>query len=62
MILEVATLEVRAGQEPEFEIAFREACAIIASMPGYISHDLRCYVEKRNPCVQPACRGALRDR
>ena len=62
MILEVATLDVRAGQEPEFEIAFRKASAIIASMPGYVSHDLRRCVEKRNPWVQPASRGALRDR
>lgn len=34
MILEVATLDVRLGQETDFEIAFREASAIIAGMPG----------------------------
>ena len=43
MILEVAVLNVRAGQEAEFEIAFREASAIISSMKGHLSHELqRC--------------------
>ena len=43
MILEVATLDVRPGQEADFEVAFREALAIISSMPGCVSHELlRC--------------------
>lgn len=43
MILEIAPLEVRAGQSPVFEDAFRKAQAIISSMPGYLSHELvRC--------------------
>jgi len=43
MILEVAILDVRPGQEARFEAAFAEAQAIIASMPGYLSHQLqRC--------------------
>ena len=43
MILEVAMLQVREGQEREFECAFEKAQSIIASMPGYISHELqRC--------------------
>lgn len=43
MILEVAPLRVREGRSAEFEAAFREAQAIIASMPGYLSHELgRC--------------------
>ena len=43
MILEVAILNVRAGESAYFEQAFSEAQAIIASMPGYISHQLlRC--------------------
>ena len=43
MILEVAVLNVRAGQEAEFEIAFREASTIISSMKGHLSHELqRC--------------------
>ena len=48
MILEVATLDVRPGQEAAFEHAFAEASAIIASMPGYIAHELQRCVEKQN--------------
>ena len=48
MILEVATLDVRPGQEADFECAFAEASLIIASMPGYVSHDLQRCVEKQN--------------
>ena len=43
MILEVAVLNVRAGDSANFERAFAEAQAIIAAMPGYRSHQLlRC--------------------
>ena len=43
MILEVAVLDVKPRQEAEFEAAFGEAQQIIASMPGYVSHQLqRC--------------------
>ncbi len=45
MILEVAILNVREGSSDAFEAAFREASAIIASMPGYHSHELRRCVE-----------------
>lgn len=44
MILEAALLQVRPGQSAAFEAAFREAQAIIASMPGYRAHELqRCF-------------------
>ena len=46
MILEVAVLDVRPGQTAEFEAAFREAQSIIASMPGYLSHQLQRCVER----------------
>ncbi|HEY1075246.1 MAG TPA: antibiotic biosynthesis monooxygenase [Fontimonas sp.] len=43
MILEIAMLNVRPGQSTEFEAAFSQAQRIIASMPGYVSHQLqRC--------------------
>jgi heme-degrading monooxygenase HmoA len=43
MILEVAMLNVRPGQGGDFETAFAEAQSIIASMPGYLGHELqRC--------------------
>jgi heme-degrading monooxygenase HmoA len=48
MILEVAILKVRAGADDAFESAFREASAIIVSMPGYVSHELRRCVETSN--------------
>ena len=38
MIVEVAVLDVRAGQEQPFEEAFAEAQHIITGMPGYLSH------------------------
>ena len=43
MILEVAILNIRAGQTEQFEKAFQQSAAIIASIPGYGSHELqRC--------------------
>ena len=51
MILEVATLDVRPGQVAAFETAFREASAIISSMPGYLSHELQRCLEKPNRYV-----------
>ena len=45
MILETAVLDVKTGQAGDFEAAFREASAIIASMPGYLSHELHRCVE-----------------
>ncbi|UCE85333.1 MAG: antibiotic biosynthesis monooxygenase [Deltaproteobacteria bacterium] len=43
MILEAAMLNVVRGREAEFENTFRHASRIIASMPGYLSHELqRC--------------------
>ncbi len=41
MILEVAILNVIPNQEQDFEIAFAKASGIIASMAGYISHQLQ---------------------
>jgi len=48
MILEVAPLRIRAGQSAEFEAAFRSAQRIIMSMPGYLSHELRRCLERRD--------------
>lgn len=45
MILEVAVLNVRAGQESAFEAAFAVASPIIASTQGYISHQLQRSIE-----------------
>ena len=45
MILEVAILNIKAGQIAEFEAAFQQASPLIASMPGYISHELQKCLE-----------------
>lgn len=45
MILEVAILDIKAGQEKEFEISFAKAQDIIASMPGYVAHQLQRNIE-----------------
>ncbi|ADT89134.1 antibiotic biosynthesis monooxygenase [Vibrio sp. Vb2880] len=43
MILEVAVLDVKPEQEAQFEQSFAQAQQIIASMAGYVSHQLqRC--------------------
>jgi heme-degrading monooxygenase HmoA len=46
VILEAAPLQVKPGRSGEFEAAFREAEAIIASMPGYLSHELQRCLER----------------
>ena len=50
-VLEVALLKVLAGQENDFEIAFRSAQAIIAASPGFLSHQLRRCVERPNQYI-----------
>ena len=48
MILEAAILNIIPGREAEFESAFKQASPIIASMKGYISHQLQHCVEASN--------------
>ncbi len=48
MILEVAILDVKQGQEEEFELTFKKAQKIISSMQGYVSHQLQKCIEKDN--------------
>ncbi len=48
MILEVAILNVKAGQAADFEVAFATASPIIASMKGYRRHELRRCLESAN--------------
>ncbi|GAB3242986.1 antibiotic biosynthesis monooxygenase family protein [Chitinimonas naiadis] len=51
MILEVAMLSVQPGQSTAFEAAFRQAQAIIASMQGYLSHELQRCLERDDQYV-----------
>lgn len=48
MLLEVAILDVRKGEERNFELAFSLAQKILSSMKGYISHQLKKCIEKLN--------------
>lgn len=48
MVLEVARLDVRAGETAAFEEAFGVAGPIIASMPGYERHELRRCCERES--------------
>lgn len=45
MILEVAILNIRPGQNTLFETAFAQAQTIISASPGYIAHQLQKCVE-----------------
>ena len=38
-------MQIRPGQEADFETTFAQASPIIASMPGYIEHELRRSLE-----------------
>ena len=46
MILEVAVLNIKKGQEDMFQAAFKKAENIISSIDGYISHSLQKCIEK----------------
>jgi heme-degrading monooxygenase HmoA len=48
MILEVAILDVKSDLTEDFESAFKVASKIIASMSGYISHELQGCLETKN--------------
>jgi heme-degrading monooxygenase HmoA len=48
VITEQAVLDVKPGQERDFESAFAEAKALIASMPGFESLQLHRCIEQSN--------------
>lgn len=47
MVLEVAIMKIKPEAMSRFEAVFPKAAAIIASVPGYISHELVRCVETR---------------
>jgi heme-degrading monooxygenase HmoA len=51
MTLELAILDVRAGQADAFEAAFADAKSIISSMPGFVSLQLQRCVENADRYV-----------
>lgn len=48
MILEVAILDVKQGQEKQFETDFSIAGKYIRSIKGYLSHSLKKCIEQQN--------------
>ncbi|NBU65412.1 MAG: antibiotic biosynthesis monooxygenase [Chloroflexia bacterium] len=46
MVLEVAILDVKTEQNEAFEAAFQQAASLIASIPGYVSHELQKCLEQ----------------
>ncbi len=46
MILEVADIEIPAGENGAFEAAFARAQMLLAKMPGYLQHELQRGVEQ----------------
>jgi heme-degrading monooxygenase HmoA len=48
MITEIALLNIKEEQSELFEAAFSKAQKIIASMKGYIQHELLKYIEAEN--------------
>ncbi len=51
MILEVAILNIEEGLSEAFETNFKTAEAIISSMKGYISHQLKKCIERGDNCI-----------
>ena len=45
MILETAVLQIKPGQREDFERSFLQASGIIASMKGYLGHELQQCLE-----------------
>ncbi|HEY0297724.1 MAG TPA: antibiotic biosynthesis monooxygenase [Arachidicoccus sp.] len=51
MILEVAILNVKSGQEEQFEIDFAIAGRYISAIKGYVRHSLRKCLEQNNKYI-----------
>lgn len=48
MILEVGILNVKAGQDRDFEATFQQALPIIKASPGFVSLDLNKCIETQD--------------
>lgn len=48
MILEKAVLHVKPELQHSFEVSFKEASQYIASIKGYINHELHSCIESKN--------------
>lgn len=50
-VLELTVLNVKLGQESQFEVVFSQAEAIISNMQGYLSHSLQKCLESSSRYV-----------
>lgn len=51
MVLEVAVLNIKEGNEVAFVRSFERASTIIASMKGYLAHELKKCIEIENQYI-----------
>jgi heme-degrading monooxygenase HmoA len=51
MVLEVAILHVKTGEEQQFESAFSKAKEIISAAKGYIEHQLQKCIEVKGKYI-----------
>jgi len=51
MILEVAILQVKDGQEEQFEVDFATAGQFISNIEGYVKHSLMKCLENKNKYI-----------
>ncbi|MEO0572258.1 MAG: antibiotic biosynthesis monooxygenase [Bacteroidota bacterium] len=51
MVLEVAVLNIKEGNEVAFVRSFERASAIIVSMKGYLAHELKKCIEIENQYI-----------
>lgn len=61
MILEVAILDVKSGEETAFENDFASAQTIISSMKGYLGHELQRCIENSSRYILLVRWQALKD-
>ncbi len=48
MVLEVAILEIKEGSATDFENNIKKAQAVICQSPGYLSHEFKRCMERKN--------------
>lgn len=51
MILEIATIDIKAGTNTEFEAKLEEAQAVISRAAGYLGHQFQHGIEQENRYV-----------
>lgn len=62
MVLELASLVVRAGEQRAFESAFEKAQRLLCGLDGYLAHELRRSVDREQHYLLLVEWRALEDR